>query len=123
MTDTLVTGLHTEEARIALVDAVLGLFEQWHIHELNQLQLLGLAAGTKLTQGMPLPDDAEVLERAGQLLAIERALRKRYPYQPSRRDDWVMTANPLLNELAPINIMLEGLDGIKKVRAIIEVSV
>jgi hypothetical protein len=34
-----------------------------------------------------------------------------------------MTANPLLNELAPINIMLEGLDGIKKVRAIIEVSV
>ena len=123
MTETLVTELRTPEARTALAEALLALFKQWGIHDINQLELLGVQELNKLQYGVPLPDDTDVLERAGQLLAIERALSKRYPYQPSRRNDWVLTENPMLNAVPPINIMLEGLDGIKKVRELIDVSV
>lgn len=123
MTETLVTELRTPEARTALADALHALFQQWGIHDINQIELLGIQEIKKLQQGVPLPDDTDVLERAGQLLAIERALNKLYPYQPGRRNDWVLTPNSMLNDVPPINIMLEGLDGIKKVRELIEALV
>ena len=123
MTDTLITELTTPEARLALSEALLALFHQWGIHELNQLELLGLQKSNQLQPGVPLPNDKTVLERAGQLLAIERALHKVFPYQPSKRNAWILTANPLLNNEKPITIMLEDLDGIKKVREHIEALV
>ena len=120
MTETFVTELNTPEARVALAEASLALFEQWGIHELNQLELLGIQERKDLQPGVPLPHDKEVLERAGQLLAIGRTLHKLFPYHPSRRNTWVLTANPGLNDHPPINVMLEGLDGIRKVRELLE---
>ena len=68
MTETLVTELRTPEARTALADALLALFKQWRIHEINQFELLGMQEVKKLQQGVPLPDDVNVLERAGKAL-------------------------------------------------------
>jgi hypothetical protein len=120
MTKTFVTELKSREARTALADALLALFKQWGIHQINQIELLGMRDLTKLQQGKPLPDEEEVLERAGQLLAIERTLKKLYPYHPGRRDDWIFKRNPMLDGIPPINLMLEGVDGIKKVRELVD---
>ena len=116
MTKTLVTELKSEEARTALAEALLELFEQWGIHEINQSALLGMRDMARLKQGQPLPANENVLERAGQILAIERILARLYPNQARRQTDWIFTANPRLGGVPPINIMLEGLEGINRVR-------
>jgi uncharacterized protein (DUF2384 family) len=116
VTKTLVTELKSEEARTALAEALLELFEQWGIHEINQSALLGMRDMARLKQGQPLPANENVLERAGQLLAIERKLARLYPNQARRQTDWIFTANPRLGGVPPINLMLEGLEGINRVR-------
>lgn len=116
MTKTLVTELKSEEARTALAEALLELFEQWGIHEINQSALLGMRDMARLKQGQPLPANENVLERAGQILAIERILARLYPNQARRQTDWIFTANPRLGGVPPINLMLEGLEGINRVR-------
>jgi hypothetical protein len=116
VTKTLVTELKSEEARTALAEALLELFEQWGIHEINQSALLGMRDMARLKQGQPLPANENVLERAGQILAIERILARLYPNQARRQTDWIFTANPRLGGVPPINLMLEGLEGINRVR-------
>lgn len=123
MNNSLVSELKTPEARLALAEAVVALFRQWHIHEVNQLELLSMHNTAHLRMDEPLPDDPEVLERTGQMLAIERALYKAFPYEPDRRNTWVLAPLDALHGDAPINKMLEGLDGIKQVRELIEAQI
>ena len=122
--ETLVPEFRSPEARQALAEVILAMFERWDVHELNQAMLLGIADVTKLKQGKPLSDDAAVLERVGHLLAIDRALLRRYPSQPHYRDRWVSSAQPQLGGRAPLELMLVGgLQAIKQVRAVIESEV
>ena len=64
------------------------------------------------------------LEHVGHLLAIDRALLKRYPHQPHRRNRWLILPQPHLAGKAPLELMLVGgLQGIKEIRAILESDV
>ena len=118
---TRVSELKESETRKALAEVVLALFERWELHELNQATLLGLVDVKSLKQGEPLPEDSAVLERVGHLMAIDRALMKRYPYQPKKRDRWISQPEPRLGDKTPLNFMLAGgIPAIREVRAVVE---
>jgi len=121
MPRTLVTELHDPEARAALSEAVAALLLRWGVHPINQPRLLGLADATPLVAGAPVPDDPEVLERVGHLLAIDRNLRARYPHNPACADDWMTTAQPALDGKTPLEVVLvEGVHGMQRVRELLE---
>ncbi len=88
MTRTLLPEIHTPETLAALADAALAVLGDWGVAPAKQVELLGLAAPQ--IPGRPLPDDPDVLERAGHLLGIERALKRRDPDDPAARHAWLM---------------------------------
>jgi hypothetical protein len=123
MSQTFLPQLNSIENRKLIAEILVELFKQWELHELNQAELLGLKSMAKLKHGNPLPDTGHILERAGHLLAIHRALIKLYPTQENKRNQWITRANLEFNHTTPLKIMLEEeLDGIKKVREFVEDS-
>ena len=120
MTRTLLPEIHSAETRQALAESVLAVLDGWGIHPAKQAELLGLPDLAPLRQGRPLPDGPAVLERAGHLLGIERALKRLYPHDPASRHAWLMLPDAELGEQPPLRVMLDGVEGIKRVRKRIE---
>lgn len=117
MTRTWLPEITSPEAKQALIEAVVAVLDAWGIAPAKQAELLGLAA---IIPVQPLPDDPALLERAGHLLGIERALRRLEPHDPAARHAWLMLPNAELDGRSPLLVMLEGVDGIKRVRARLE---
>lgn len=111
--------IHNSETRQALAEAALVL-GNWGVAPAKQVELLGLANAALLSQGQPLPDDPRVLERASHLLGIERALKRRYPGDPATRHGWLMLPAVRLGGQPPLRVMLDGVEGIKRVRSLLE---
>lgn len=121
MHETLIPQITDPDARKAIFEALMALFDRWHLHTLNQVQLLGLVDGSNFLVDRELPDDPAVLERVGHLLAIDRALLKLHPYSETFRDHWIDRPEPAFDGISPLEIMLtNGSDGIKKVRELVE---
>jgi hypothetical protein len=120
MTRTLLTEVHSPETRLALAEAVLAVLGDWGVHPAKQAELLGLADTAAQRQGQPLPDEPGVLERTGQLLGIERALKRHYADDPAARHAWLMLPAAELGGRPPLRVMLDGVDGIRRVRALLE---
>lgn len=119
--ETLFTRLHSSETRSAVIDAVLALFTRWRLHDINQAQLLGVGDIGNFKYPNLLNPEPVVLARAGDLLAIDRALNRYYAYQPRVCDRWVSTPQKQLNGATPLAIMLtEGYRGIGKIRELVE---
>lgn len=109
------------DTRRALAVAILALFASWQLHEVNQAALLGLHDMAGLHKGEPLPQDNEVLERAGHLLAIGRALRKAYPQQLAPRTHWISSSNTKLFGATPLQYMLAGdVETMRQIRTLAE---
>lgn len=120
MKKTLLPELQEPEARAAVAEALMALFGRWQLHEVNQAQLLGLSSVLDLRQKL-IQADSETMERAGHLLAMDRALQQRFVTQPERSDRWIFTTNDFLGGLTPLSIMLEnGIQGIISIRGIAE---
>ena len=121
MQKTWLPEVKDEESRLALAVAILALFASWQLHEVNQAALLGVKDVSSLRAGEPLPLDDEVLERAGHLLAIGRALHKAFPKQLDQRTHWISSSNDDLFGATPLQYMLAGdADTIRKIRALAE---
>ena len=121
MQKTWLPEIKDEESRLALAVAILALFASWQLHEVNQAALLGVKDVSSLRAGEPLPQDIEVLERAGQLLAIGRALRNAFPNQLGQRTHWISSPNDHLFGATPLQYMLAGdVDTIRKIRSLSE---
>lgn len=121
MQKTWLPEIKDAESRRALAVAILALFASWQLHEVNQAALLGMQDIASLRDGEPLPDDAEVMERAGHLLAIGRALRKAFPNQLSQRTHWISSPHVKLFGATPLQYMLAGdKETIRQIRAIAE---
>ena len=118
MTRTLLPEVRNPETRQALAEAAFGVLAGWGVAPSIQAELLGLTA--PLSQGEPLPDDPDVLERAGHLLGIERALKRRYPDDPAARHAWLMLPVPELGGQPPLRVMLDGAEGIRRARSLLE---
>lgn len=120
MTRTLLPEVHSAETRLALAEAVLAVLGGWGVAPAKQAALLGLADTTPLHQGQPLPANPATLERAGHLLGIERALKRRYPGDAAGAHAWLMLPVEELGGQPPLRVMLDGVDGIKRVRSLLE---
>ena len=121
MSESLLGQLEDEEARQAVLDATFAMFRRWHLHDINQAQLLGLANLKSLKQHMAGDVAAAILTRMGNLLAIERALNKYFRYEPQKRDRWIFQPQQTLNGETPLAFMLgQGDNGIREVKQLAE---
>lgn len=120
MPETLVPELTSKEARAALAAALLAAFNRWGVPPDKQATLLGVPDIAALQRGEPLPRDADVLARAGHLLAIDRALIRHYGERAVLRDTWLLFPYAELGGQSALALMLAGIDGIKRVRKLIE---
>ena len=119
MTGSLLAQLQTPEARRAVGEVVLSLFERWALQETRQAELLGVADMSDIRHTGLLPDETAVLERAGQLLAIDRALKRLYADQ-GLADWWVLSPCEAFAGFSPLTVMLGGMEGIERVRTFLE---
>ncbi|MFO7594295.1 MAG: antitoxin Xre/MbcA/ParS toxin-binding domain-containing protein [Pseudomonadota bacterium] len=115
MAESYLSGMHTEEGRRAVAEVLLALFRRWEIAEGDQAKLLGMQEVEPLWQGTALPNETAVLERAGLLLAIERAIQQQFAEQPKMADRWVTLPNIWLQGRSPLDKMLEGDEGIRQI--------
>lgn len=126
MNETLLPSLKGKQARKALAEAVIVIFDRWQLTEADQATLLGLtdpAEVFRYREGMPLPDDPDLLERVGHLLAIYRALQRIYGREPVLCDRWMLAKDLLLGQRSPLEVVrLEGLEGLKAIRRSLERS-
>lgn len=124
MNETLIPGLKGEQARKALAEVVTVMFDRWQLTEADQATLLGLADPADVVQyreGMPLPDDPDLLERVGHLLAIYRVLQRIYGREPALCNRWILAKDLLLGHRSPLEVVrLEGLEGLKAIRRSLE---
>jgi len=121
MRETLLPQLQDPEARKAVAEVLIALFDRWKLHELNQAQLLGLDTISTLRKDKIFPDIPTVLERTGRLLAIDRALLKQYPYRSGYRDRWVTVPSDSFGGESPLQVMLtRGMEGIREVQEYLE---
>lgn len=120
MGGSLLSGMHLPEARKALAEVVVEVLSAWKLSPEEQAELLGVPDVAPYHGGEPLPDDPVVLKRAGELLAVERALRDFFAEQPDMRAQWMRLPNPLLSDRSPISLIRREADGALEVRKILE---
>jgi len=113
--------LSSEDSRSALSKMVIRLFHLWDLSTADQLELLGLSPKSramlaKYGKGEALPGARDILDRAGWLLAIHKALRLLYPRNEEICYSWVSRRNTAFDNLTPLAVMKEqGIIGIAKV--------
>jgi hypothetical protein len=101
----------------------LALLVRWGLHEVNQARLLGLSSLLECKRKI-MAGDFATMERAGYLLAIDRALLKRFPGRAEKRDTWILVRQERLFGLSPLSIMLEkGVPGMTLVKEFVESGV
>jgi hypothetical protein len=108
-------------ARVDVVGAVLrvlgGLAKVWSLTDLEQARLLGVELAQLEAWQITEPDQIppNFLERASLLLGIFKAINTLLPI-PERADAWIRKPNaaPLFAGRAPIEVMLDGLDGVRQ---------
>jgi len=121
ITDQNQIDLTTEENRSKLAKLLTNLFAKWELSTIEQLNLLGLSSTsrsvlTKYRRGSALASSRDMLDRAGWLLAIHKALRLLFPLNEALRYSWVKRRNRDFNNCTPLEVMmLEGIIGIAKV--------
>lgn len=113
--------LTDRESRVRLAKLLANLFDRWSLSRAERLGLLGLrpSSGALLSRyrnGTPLPNRRDVLERAGWLLAIHKALRLLFPRNPELRYSWVRRRNKDFADRSPLEVMTqEGMIGLFRV--------
>ncbi len=100
------------------------LFDWWHLDDSEAMTLFenqGIEWSGR--ERFSLPDNQEVLNRAGELLAIHKKLKILFSMNPELSRVWIKTPNKAFAGVAPLEIILrEGAPGISKIRAYIESS-
>lgn len=101
-----------------LIDTLLWVLRGWGLEADEQVQLLGLPAGTRarslqqFRQGKPIPDESRFLQHAEMILAIYRAVSSLFPGNVTMANYWVTTPSTSLGGHRPLDIMLrDGLEG------------
>jgi hypothetical protein len=113
--------LNAEASRSELAKMIIRLFTHWKLSAADQLDLLGLSPRSRsmlarYAKGEALPISRDMLDRAGWLLAIHKALRLLYPQNEDILYSWVTRRNTAFDNLTPLAVMKEqGLIGIAKV--------
>ncbi len=106
------------EALMQITQAVMRLMDAWELDTRQMQALLTLPptvrarAFQKFRDGKEvLPDETEVLRRAGYLLRIADALRTTYPRNPRMSGRWIKQGHRRFGRRSPLSIILEGGEG------------
>lgn len=106
------------DLRSAETQALLRLFDAWDVSREEQGGLLAIEARTLdgYLDGRPLADDAVLLGRVANLLAINKVLRLRYGEQPDFLREWLRLPNPKLDGQRPLDLMMRSREGLLALR-------
>jgi hypothetical protein len=124
-TDLRVTGRSREE-RVVLARAVTKLFALWDLSAADQLSLLGLSESNRIAlqryaKGEALAANRDLLERAGHLLGIHKALKLLYPHNQEIVSGWMSSPNAKFDGATPIDIVRRfGFAGLLMVRGTLD---
>ncbi|MFO1257401.1 MAG: antitoxin Xre/MbcA/ParS toxin-binding domain-containing protein [Gammaproteobacteria bacterium] len=97
------------------------LFELWELDQATKLNFLGLSIKSRSSlthymKGKSLPKSRDMLDRAGYLLSIHKALRLLYPKNVVIRHTWIKRRNQAFNNFSPLELIQEeGMLGLAKV--------
>ena len=121
---TVPIGEETNRSRISKM--LITLFEHWQLNSKEQLSLLGLAKSNRAqlarySQGHPITNDRDKLERAGILLGIHKSLRLLFPHNRDLAYAWMKTPNRAFNGATPTQLIdQQGMIGLYMVRAYLD---
>ncbi len=105
-------------------DLTLSIFKilnDWKLDANIQVVLLGLDGDTKsreltkIKNGKAFPDEEDFMQRALEILSISKALRNVFPGNQTLADLWITTPSYKFNDCAPVEVMINGLDGLKEI--------
>lgn len=118
-------SLPSERVRQRLARRVTRVLDLWDIDDHDQLELLGIPRGKQsllvsYRQGLALDPEKDHLGRVGHILAIHQGLKSLWPNDRSRRFRWVTETNSKLGNLRPLDLMLEGYEGLLTVREYVD---
>lgn len=115
---------HGRDMRGAESNALHRLFEVWQLSLADEAALLGIDARALngYLDGKPLADSPALLTRAGHLLAIHKVLRLRYGERPDFIREWLRLPNVRLDGRRPLDLMLDGPDGLAEMRRHLDVE-
>ena len=125
-TQTASAGKGMEIDRSKITPMLLKMFELWNLTTEEKLAALGLstdnrAALTRYKKGEAISASRDMLDRAGNLLAIHKDLRLLFPRNPELAYSWMKTKNRALHGNTPIETIAEmGFPGLLYVRSYLD---
>lgn len=112
--------------RTKITPMLLKLFELWNLSGEEKLAALGLSADnraalTRYKKGEAISSSRDMLDRAGNLLAIHKNLRLLFPNNPDLAYAWMKTRNRALHGNTPIGTIVDmGFPGLLYVRSYLD---
>ena len=123
------SGFLSLTERTHLTKVVMRLLDEWELSTANKLALLGLRETSRnmlikyRNLDSILPNDQDKLERVGLLLNVYKNLFDLYPENKAIRTKWVKQKNSMLENRAPLEIMLsKGLFGIASIMRFLDLQ-
>lgn len=116
----------SQQERASLARMCVRLLELWGLDRRQQAVMLGLSPRTRSTlrnyaNGTPLPDQRDILDRAGHLMGIIKSLEILFPDNPELIEAWATTPDKALGGLMPYEVVAqEGLAGLRDLRAYLD---
>ncbi len=118
--------IHSKESRQGLARMVMQLFQHWQLSNEEQLDLLGLDAGSRTTlaryrKGQPLGGNRDLLDRVGHLLSIHKSLRLLFPHNRELTYAWMRAPNRAFDNLTPVQVVRQhGFAGLLMLRSYLD---
>ncbi len=108
--------------RKSLSILMMRLFDLWGLTLKEQAQILGYSANSqsvirRYRSGKPLADKEELMDRVGILLGIQKSLRLLIPNDRDLAHSWISRPNKAFADQRPLDVMLEGYEGLLKVKS------
>jgi len=100
----------SRESRIALAKMVMKLFDLWKVSTQDQMALLGLSEGSRMSltryrKGEPLADSRDLMDRVAALLSIHQSLRILFPQNRELAYKWPVTPNRAFSGQSPVELI------------------
>lgn len=109
------------EERKDLIQSIFQILNNWKIDLELQVILVGLSSDTKsreltkIKNGKPFPDENDFMQRALEIISINQALKLAFPGNSTLADLWITTSTYTFADRAPVEVMLDGIEGLKEV--------
>lgn len=113
-----------DRSKISLM--LIRMFENWKLSNEEQLDVLGLstdnrAALSRYRKGEPISNSRDIMDRAGNLLAVHKNLRLLFPKNRELAYSWMKTKNRAFHGNTPVEVIREmGFSGLLYVRSYLD---